>query len=71
MRSSTDPTYTNIVSQYDGPLRPLHTMMVNPNGTIKKLGGKDLPVIQGEIVDVIQFTGSKKALCCNQYGKCM
>lgn len=71
IRSSTDPTYTKIVSQYDGPLRTLHTMMVDPNGTIKKLGGKDLPVIRGEIVDVIQFTSSKKVLCCNQFGKCM
>ncbi|TNM87801.1 hypothetical protein fugu_006022 [Takifugu bimaculatus] len=55
--------------KYEGPLRTLHTMMVDPNGIIKKLGGKDLPVIRGEIVDVIQFTSSKKVLCCNQYGK--
>uniref|UniRef100_H3C3C3 SH3 domain-containing protein n=1 Tax=Tetraodon nigroviridis TaxID=99883 RepID=H3C3C3_TETNG len=55
--------------KYDGPLRPLHTMMVDPNGVIKKLGSKDLPVTPGEIVDVIQFTSSKKALCLNQFGK--
>lgn len=71
IRSYTDPTCANIVSQYDGPLRTLHTMIVDPNGIIKKPGGKDLPVSRGEIVDVIQFINSKKALCCNQFGKCM
>ncbi|KAM3620636.1 uncharacterized protein V6R79_026251 [Siganus canaliculatus] len=55
--------------KYEGPLRSLHTMMVNPNSTIKKPGGKDLHVTQGEIVDVIELTNSKKALCCNQFGK--
>ncbi|KAM8874548.1 uncharacterized protein AB9W97_015824 [Spinachia spinachia] len=55
--------------KYEGPLRVLHTMMVDPNGIIKKPGGKDLHVTQGEIVDVIQLTNSKKALCCNQFGK--
>ncbi|XP_032382364.1 FYN-binding protein 1 isoform X2 [Etheostoma spectabile] len=55
--------------KYEGPLRVLHTMMVDPNSIIKKPGGKDLHVTQGEIVDVIQLTNSKKALCCNQYGK--
>ncbi|XP_040039658.2 uncharacterized protein LOC120823596 isoform X3 [Gasterosteus aculeatus] len=55
--------------KYEGPLRVLHTMMVDPNGIIKKPGGKDLHVTQGEIVDIIQLTNSKKALCCNQFGK--
>ncbi|XP_037325265.1 FYN-binding protein 1 [Pungitius pungitius] len=55
--------------KYEGPLRVLHTMMVDPNGIIKKPGGKDLHVTQGEIVDVIQLTNSKKALCCNRFGK--
>ncbi|KAK2835352.1 hypothetical protein Q5P01_015836 [Channa striata] len=55
--------------KYEGPLRVLHTMMVNPNGTIKKPGGKDLLVSQGDLLDVIQFTNSKKALCRNRFGK--
>ncbi|XP_028259631.1 FYN-binding protein 1 isoform X2 [Parambassis ranga] len=55
--------------KYEGPVRVLHTMMVNPNGTIKKPGGKDLAVIQGEVLDVIQHTSSKKALCRNSFGK--
>ncbi|XP_010740990.3 FYN-binding protein 1 isoform X1 [Larimichthys crocea] len=55
--------------KYEGPLTVLHTMMVNPNSTIKKPGGKDLHVTQGEILDVIQLTSSKKALCCNRHGK--
>lgn len=68
--SDTDHTCAFFLSQYNGPLRALHTMMVDPNGIIKKFGGKDLPVTQGEIVDVIQFINSKKALCLNQFGKC-
>ncbi|XP_026200731.1 FYN-binding protein 1 isoform X2 [Anabas testudineus] len=55
--------------KYDGPLRVLHTMMVDPNSIIKKPGTKDLLVSQGEILDVIQLTNSKKALCRNQNGK--
>ncbi|XP_051232489.1 FYN-binding protein 1 [Dicentrarchus labrax] len=55
--------------KYEGPLRVLHTMMVDPNSIIKKPGGKDLHVIQGEILDVIELTNSKKALCRNQFGK--
>ncbi|XP_039667852.1 FYN-binding protein 1 isoform X2 [Perca fluviatilis] len=55
--------------KYEGPLRVLHTMMVDPNSIIKKPGGKDLHVTPGEVVEVIQLTNSKKALCCNQAGK--
>ncbi|XP_018523014.1 FYN-binding protein 1 isoform X2 [Lates calcarifer] len=55
--------------KYEGPLRVLHTMMVDPNGVIKKPGGKDLQVSQGEVLDVIQLTSSKKALCRNRFGK--
>ena len=57
-------------SQYEGPLTVLHTMMVDPSGIIKKPGGKDLAVAQGEILDVIQLTNDKKALCRNQYRRC-
>ncbi|KAM9385192.1 uncharacterized protein KZ484_006785 [Pholidichthys leucotaenia] len=55
--------------KFDGPFRVLHTMMVDPNCSIKKPGDKDLPVVQGEVVDVIQQTNSKKSLCCNRFGK--
>ncbi|XP_026179571.1 FYN-binding protein 1 isoform X2 [Mastacembelus armatus] len=55
--------------KYEGPLKVLHTMMVDPNGTIKKPSGKDLHVCQGEILDVIQLTNNKKALCRNRFGK--
>ncbi|XP_034386660.1 FYN-binding protein 1 [Cyclopterus lumpus] len=55
--------------KYEGPLRVLHTMMVDPNSLIKKPGGKDLHVTQGEVVDIIQLTNTKKALCCNRFGK--
>lgn len=55
--------------KYEGPPKVLHTMMVDPNGIIKKPGGKDLQVTQGEVLDIIQLTSSKKALCRNQYGK--
>ncbi|XP_072245378.1 uncharacterized protein [Leuresthes tenuis] len=55
--------------KYDGPLTVLHSMMVDPNCIIKKLGNHYLPVTQGEVVDVIQLTSSKKALCRNRFGK--
>lgn len=55
--------------KFDGPLEVLHTMMVDPNAIIKKPGAKDLSVMQGEILDVIKLTNSKKALCRNQFGK--
>ncbi|XP_047230871.1 FYN-binding protein 1 isoform X2 [Girardinichthys multiradiatus] len=55
--------------KYDGPLRVLHCMMVDPNCVIKKLGGKDLQVTQGEVVDIIDETNSKKCLCRNRFGK--
>ncbi|XP_070687963.1 FYN-binding protein 1 [Pempheris klunzingeri] len=55
--------------KYEGPHKVLHTMMVNPNCIIKKPGGKDLPITQGDIVDIIELTNSKKALCRNQFGK--
>lgn len=53
----------------EGPVKVLHTMMVDPNGVIRRPGGKDLPVAQGEILDVIQLGGDKRALCRNQFGK--
>uniref|UniRef100_A0A3B5LFS3 Helically-extended SH3 domain-containing protein n=1 Tax=Xiphophorus couchianus TaxID=32473 RepID=A0A3B5LFS3_9TELE len=56
--------------KYNGPLRVLHSMMVDPSCVIKKLGGKDLQVTQGEVVDVIEETNSKKFLCRNRLGKC-
>lgn len=45
-------------------------MMVDPNANIKKGSGKDLTVVQGEILDVIQQTNEKKVLCRNEQGKC-
>ncbi|XP_024909892.1 FYN-binding protein 1 isoform X2 [Cynoglossus semilaevis] len=53
--------------KYDGPIRVLQRLMVDPKGVIKKSGGKDLPVCQGEVLDAIQFTNSKKVLCRNRW----
>ncbi|XP_019953925.1 FYN-binding protein 1 [Paralichthys olivaceus] len=55
--------------KFEGPIRVLHIMMVDPNSIIKKPKGKHLPVSQGEVLDIIQFTNSKKALCRNGFGK--
>ncbi|KAM7011955.1 FYN-binding protein 1 [Tautogolabrus adspersus] len=55
--------------KYEGTLSVLHTMMVDPNGVIKKPGANYLHVTQGEVLDVIQLTNSKKALCRTQFGK--
>lgn len=57
--------------QLNGPIKVLHTMMVDSNANIKKPGGKDLAVVQGDILEVIQITDKKKALCRNSHGKCM
>ncbi|XP_056133210.1 FYN-binding protein 1 [Lampris incognitus] len=55
--------------KFDGPLRVLHTMMVDPNCSIKRPGGKHLAVVQGEILDVVHLVSENKALCRNQFGK--
>uniref|UniRef100_A0A3Q2XNS9 Helically-extended SH3 domain-containing protein n=1 Tax=Hippocampus comes TaxID=109280 RepID=A0A3Q2XNS9_HIPCM len=52
--------------KYEGPLRVLQTVMINPNGVMKKPGKKDLHVSPGDVVDIIQLTNSKKALCHNR-----
>lgn len=58
------------VYQFEGPIRVLYTMMVDPNASLKKAGSKDLPVVRGEILDVIQETSKKQLLCRNKQGKC-
>lgn len=56
--------------KFEGPTNVVCTMMVDPSGVIKKPGSKDLPVMPGEVLEVIQLTDSKKALCRNrQLGK--
>ncbi|XP_061681377.1 FYN-binding protein 1 [Syngnathoides biaculeatus] len=51
--------------KFDGPLRVLHTVMIDPNAVVKKPGGKDLHVSPGDVLDVVQLTNSKKVLCHN------
>ncbi|XP_050979255.1 FYN-binding protein 1 isoform X2 [Labeo rohita] len=55
--------------KFEGPIRVLYTMMVDPNASLKKAGSKDLPVVRGEILDVIQETSKKQLLCRNKQGK--
>ncbi|XP_007233193.2 FYN-binding protein 1 isoform X1 [Astyanax mexicanus] len=55
--------------KFDGPIKVLCCMMVDPNANIKKGSGKDLPVSRGEILDVIQQTNEKRVLCRNLQGK--
>ncbi|XP_042560077.1 FYN-binding protein 1 isoform X2 [Clupea harengus] len=55
--------------KFDGPITVLQFMTVDPNANLKKGGGKDLTVVRGETLDVIQFTNEKKALCRNPQGK--
>ncbi|KAM8888620.1 FYN-binding protein 1 isoform 4-T4 [Synchiropus picturatus] len=52
--------------KFEGPIVVLQTMMVDPNCIIKKPVGKQLPVSQGDVVDVIQLTNRKKVLCHNR-----
>uniref|UniRef100_A0A4W5PNJ9 Helically-extended SH3 domain-containing protein n=1 Tax=Hucho hucho TaxID=62062 RepID=A0A4W5PNJ9_9TELE len=53
--------------KFEGPIKVLHCVMVD--ASIKKAGGKDLAVVQGEILEIIQLTSDKKALCRNEQGK--
>ncbi|XP_058257838.1 FYN-binding protein 1 isoform X3 [Hemibagrus wyckioides] len=55
--------------KFEGPIHVLCCMMVDPNANIKKGSGKDLTVVKGEILEVIQQTNEKKVLCRNDQGK--
>ncbi|XP_060797585.1 FYN-binding protein 1 [Neoarius graeffei] len=55
--------------KFEGPIQVLCCMMVDPNAIIKKGSGKDLTVVKGEILEVIQQTNEKKVLCRNEQGK--
>ncbi|XP_043946632.1 FYN-binding protein 1-like isoform X3 [Protopterus annectens] len=55
--------------KFEGEIKVLSKMMVDPNANTKKGGGKDLQLARGEILDVIQFTSSEKYLCRNTSGK--
>uniref|UniRef100_W5M0G7 Helically-extended SH3 domain-containing protein n=1 Tax=Lepisosteus oculatus TaxID=7918 RepID=W5M0G7_LEPOC len=55
--------------KFEGPIEVICQMMVNPNASLKKGGGKDLTLVCGEILDVIQLVNDKKALCRNSQGK--
>ncbi|XP_034439367.1 FYN-binding protein 1 [Hippoglossus hippoglossus] len=55
--------------KFEGPFSILHIMMVDPNSIIKRPKGKDLHVSQGEVLEIIELTNSKKALCRNGLGK--
>ncbi|XP_077058794.1 uncharacterized protein LOC143711297 isoform X1 [Siphateles boraxobius] len=55
--------------KFEGPIQVLYSMMVDPNASLKKFGNKELPVIRGEILEVIQETSKKRVLCRNKEGK--
>ncbi|XP_043107241.1 FYN-binding protein 1 isoform X1 [Puntigrus tetrazona] len=55
--------------KFEGPIRVLYTMMVDPNANPKKGGSKYLDVVREEILDVIQETSKKHVLCRNGQGK--
>ncbi|XP_052424322.1 FYN-binding protein 1 isoform X1 [Carassius gibelio] len=55
--------------KFEGPIRVLHTMMVDPNANLKKGGSKYLDVVREELLDVIQETNKKHVLCRNRQGK--
>uniref|UniRef100_A0A3B4B6K3 Helically-extended SH3 domain-containing protein n=1 Tax=Periophthalmus magnuspinnatus TaxID=409849 RepID=A0A3B4B6K3_9GOBI len=53
--------------KFEGPLKVLQTMMVDPNALLKKPGPKHLSVSPGDVLDVLQLH-SKKALCRDNEG---
>ncbi|XP_050789748.1 PML-RARA-regulated adapter molecule 1 [Gopherus flavomarginatus] len=55
--------------KFEGEIRALTRMMVDPNVAEKKGGGKNLPLRRGEILDVIQLTSPERILCRNNQWK--
>ncbi|KAM7134923.1 PML-RARA-regulated adapter molecule 1 isoform 3-T3 [Macrochelys suwanniensis] len=55
--------------KFEGEIRALTRMMVDPNVAEKKGGGKNLPLRRGEILDVIQLTSPERILCRNDQWK--
>ncbi|XP_023963646.2 PML-RARA-regulated adapter molecule 1 isoform X1 [Chrysemys picta bellii] len=55
--------------KFEGEIRALTRMMVDPNVAEKKGGGKNLPLKRGEILDVIQLTSPERILCRNNQWK--
>ncbi|KAM8986986.1 PML-RARA-regulated adapter molecule 1 isoform 1-T1 [Ara ararauna] len=51
--------------KFEGSIKVLTQMMVDPAVTEKRGGGKNLPLRRGEILDVIQFTNQEQILCRN------
>ncbi|XP_010214378.1 PREDICTED: PML-RARA-regulated adapter molecule 1, partial [Tinamus guttatus] len=59
------PRHIPALEEFDGDIRVLTQMMVDPAATEKRGGGKNLPLRRGEILDVIQFTNEEQILCRN------
>ncbi|XP_063017381.1 PML-RARA-regulated adapter molecule 1 [Melospiza melodia melodia] len=51
--------------KFEGSIKVLTQMMVDPAATEKRGGAKNLPLRPGEILDVIQFTNREQILCRN------
>ncbi|XP_069505757.1 FYN-binding protein 1-like isoform X2 [Ambystoma mexicanum] len=50
--------------KFDGEIKILTRMMVDPNAIIKKCGTYDLPHKRGDFLDVIQFSNPKDKMLC-------
>ncbi|KFP85589.1 PML-RARA-regulated adapter molecule 1 [Apaloderma vittatum] len=55
--------------KFEGSIKVLTQMMVDPAVIEKKGRGKNLPLRRGEILDVIQFTDEELILCRNSKRK--
>ncbi|XP_067824281.1 uncharacterized protein [Heptranchias perlo] len=55
--------------KYEGDIKVIAHVMVNPKSSFKKGSGKDLSLKPGEILEVIEYLNEKKALCRNDDGK--
>ncbi|XP_056088826.1 FYN-binding protein 1 [Rhinichthys klamathensis goyatoka] len=56
--------------KFEGPIRVLYSMMVDPNASLKKVGSKELAVMRGEVVEVLQESSRKRVLCRSSEGRC-
>ncbi|XP_007899189.1 FYN-binding protein 1 [Callorhinchus milii] len=55
--------------KYEGEIKVLALVVVDPKTGVRKGGGKNLLVRPGEMLEVIEFTNERQAICRNSEGK--
>ncbi|TRY97479.1 hypothetical protein DNTS_008213 [Danionella cerebrum] len=55
--------------KFEGPIRVMYTMTVDPRAILKKRGSKELQLVPGETLEILQETSNNQVLCRNNQGK--